>query len=314
LIRARIIIMMMMMMILTLKTRFYRLLRRCDPAYASRILVALRDKKVKEMMKKTKKKTAVTETEWPKHMLEALQRQENTRCCPGNVTISVAYSVRLPKIILEKPKLQLAAEVREEWRVEGVEPPSVSTLMTLIPANYVRAGNIDRENNVCVKHSNMQHMVRKLRPICPDLPRSSLELAGLMMCPPSKDNSLLKPLTWWRECALRTCPTCPKWEPPALAPDVLAVQLSVPQWGMAMDLRKGKEVHCLHPKILTVAEALELLGRQLEKFPTHIYKMFWQWESLEKAKAGLKPFELITEEDYQVLSSCLKGKRTILYN
>jgi hypothetical protein len=43
-----------------------------------------------------------------------------------------------------------------------------------------------------------------------------------------------------------------------------------------------------------------LLGRQLEKFPPHIFKMFWQWESLEKAKAALKPFQLITEEDYQV--------------
>ena len=59
-------------------------------------------------------------------------------------------------------------------------------------------------------------------------------------------------------------------------------------------------VHALHNKVYTVQEALSSLKAQMEVTPTHVYKMSMQWEALAKAKLNLKPFQLITEEDYQV--------------
>ena len=67
-----------------------------------------------------------------------------------------------------------------------------------------------------------------------------------------------------------------------------------------MDVRKGKEVYALHTKMFTVAEALELLKKQMEAMPAHLYKMAMMYEALEKAKANLKPGEILTLEDYQV--------------
>ena len=82
---------------------------------------------------------------------------------------------------------------------------------------------------------------------------------------------------------------------------MLAQPLVVPQWGMAMDERKQKEVHCLHPKVFTVASAFQDFERQLNDLPTHIFKMARQWEALARSKAALLPFGLILEKDYQVI-------------
>ena len=49
-----------------------------------------------------------------------------------------------------------------------------------------------------------------------------------------------------------------------------------------------------------MASALVELTKQMKKMPTHVFTMKWQWEALEKAKASLKPGQLISEEDFQV--------------
>ena len=72
---------------------------------------------------------------------------------------------------------------------------------------------------------------------------------------------------------------------------------------MFPDLRKNKDVHCLGAKVFTVEEAIKEYKRQLQSIPTHNYKMARQWEALARAKASLKPGELITEEDYQVCTA-----------
>ena len=74
----------------------------------------------------------------------------------------------------------------------------------------------------------------------------------------------------------------------------------VPQWGMAPDLRREKDIHCLHPVTFTVSEAFKELGRQADKMVTHLFKMTHQWEALARAKAALTPYHVIMEIDYQV--------------
>ena len=81
---------------------------------------------------------------------------------------------------------------------------------------------------------------------------------------------------------------------------MLDSQLAIPQWGNVYDARKKKDVHALHTKMFTVREALELLNKQMQQMPTHLYKMFTAYEALKRAIAGLKPGQLITLEDYQV--------------
>ena len=98
----------------------------------------------------------------------------------------------------------------------------------------------------------------------------------------------------------RTCTSCPAWRHPDLPEEVLDSQLAIPQWGNVYDARKKKDVHALHTKMFTVREALELLNKQMQQMPTHLYKMFTAYEALERAIAGLKPGQLITLEDYQV--------------
>ena len=167
------------------------------------MLVALKEGTIEELKRRKKRKTAVTETEWPERVREWLNLPNNTRMHPGKATVSVAHGVRKPKIWLQKTRRVLMEELREQYLDE--DPPSVSTLLTLIGKNYLRPGEGDRENNVCVKHSNMTHKVKKLRPLDPSLPTSSRELSGLVMCPPSETNvfSLQDPLTWKEACALR---------------------------------------------------------------------------------------------------------------
>ena len=171
--------------------------------YAPRVLAAMKDDRVEELKRKKKKWNAVTETAWPERVKAALLLPTNTRASPGKDSVSIAYGVRREKMILQKPKKQLMEELRALYRDE--DPPSVSTLLTLIPANFVRPTARDRQANACVKHSNLTHLSKALRPVLPSLPSASRELAGLVMCPPSETNvfSLLDPLTWRRECALR---------------------------------------------------------------------------------------------------------------
>ena len=171
--------------------------------FAKSVLVAMEKGDLEDIKKRKKKRTAVTETEWPTRIMEALMLQENTRMHPGKATCSVAYGVRKEKIWLRKTKRQFVEELRKKY--EDEDPPSVATLLTLIPKNFRRPGEKDRENNVCVKHSNMGHLTRKLRPALPSIPSSSRELSALVMCPPSDSNpySVLDPLTWNKECALR---------------------------------------------------------------------------------------------------------------
>jgi hypothetical protein len=85
---------------------------------------------------------------------------------------------------------------------------------------------------------------------------------------------------------------------------VLDSKLTIPQWGMAMDARKQREVFCLHHEVYTVEEALLAFSNKLQKMPTHVFKMTNQWEALARAKQNLQPFELITEEDFQVFIMC----------
>ena len=98
----------------------------------------------------------------------------------------------------------------------------------------------------------------------------------------------------------RSCTSCPAWEHPALPEEVLDSSIAIPQWGNVYDARKKKDVHALHTKMFTVREALELLSKQMEAMPTHLFKMFSAYEALERAIAGLKPGQILTLEDFQV--------------
>ena len=138
---------------------------RCSKNYAKRILTAVKDGTVEDVKKRKKQKTAITETEWPKRILDALLLQVHTRMQPGGATVSIAYGVKRPKIWMKKAKYQFLREVREQYPDETW--PSLSTLRQLIPANYLRPKEGDRENNVCVRHSNLEKQSKGLRPFIP---------------------------------------------------------------------------------------------------------------------------------------------------
>ena len=178
---------------------------RCSCNYAKRVLKAIEDGTVDDLKRRAKRKTAITETEWPERVIEALLLPTNSRAQPGNAFVSVAYGVRKPKMWLRKSKLKFVQELLAKYGDEAL--PSVSTMFTLIPKNYVQPGEGDRENNCCVGHSNMYHMSKNLRSVIPSLPSHSRELSCLVMCPASPSNlrDIWDPLTWRRECALRYC-------------------------------------------------------------------------------------------------------------
>ena len=176
---------------------------RCSKTYAKRILTAVKEGTVEDVKKRKKQKTAITETEWPQRILDALLLPVNTRMQPGTASVSIAYGVRRPKIWMRKPKYQFLREVREQYPEETW--PSLSTLRQLIPANYLRPKEGDRECNVCVRHSNLEKSSKAVRLWIPSLPVHSREQCALVMCPPSPSNvfSVMDPLTWRMECALR---------------------------------------------------------------------------------------------------------------
>jgi hypothetical protein len=175
--------------------------------YAKRLLTAIKENKVEEMKTKKTKKTAITESDWPRRVAAALQLPTNVRFNPGAGSVSLSYGKRASKVFMEKSKVVFVREVLAEYKELNPEEesPCMSSMLCLIPANYRQKKEADRENNVCPSHSNMDHLVGKLRPIVPSLPTSSKELSGLVMCPPSATNifSLAKPLTWNRACSLR---------------------------------------------------------------------------------------------------------------
>ena len=176
------------------------------------MLEAKSEGKEKELERRKRKKTVVTETEWPRRVQEALRDPNNVRMTPGKTSVSVAWKTRMPLILLTKTKREILDEVVMRYREEVGELgevedkiPSISTLLRLIPKNYRQPKESDRLNNVCVKHSNMSYLVQKVRAVVPTLPLSSRELAGLSMCPPTtaRPYTLLDPLTWPEECSLR---------------------------------------------------------------------------------------------------------------
>ena len=146
-------------------------LSRCDYEYAKKVLSAMKDGRLEDIKKRAKKRTAISEGVWPDRVREALQLQRNTRMVPGNRTVSMAYGVRRPLIHMRRSKIAMLKELREQYEHEG--PPSVSTLLTLIPANYKHPGEKDRECNCCVQHCNLWHCGKALRPLVPSLPVSS---------------------------------------------------------------------------------------------------------------------------------------------
>ena len=123
---------------------------RCSKTYAKRILTAVKEGTVEDVKKRKKQKTAITETEWPQRILDALLLPVNTRMQPGTASVSIAYGVRRPKIWMRKPKYQFLREVREQYPEETW--PSLSTLRQLIPANYLRPkeGDVSRPGVQCV--------------------------------------------------------------------------------------------------------------------------------------------------------------------
>ena len=56
-------------------------------------MTAVRDGTVEDMKKRAKQKTAITETEWPQRVLDALLLPVNTRMQPGTASVSIAYGV-----------------------------------------------------------------------------------------------------------------------------------------------------------------------------------------------------------------------------
>ena len=172
------------------------------------MLVAIKEGKVEEL-KVVKRRSSLSESEWPQRIAAALMLSENVRFNPGASSVSLSYGRRAPKIFMEKSKLVFVKELQEYYKeLDPAEHCFCRTsLLSLIPGNYRQTKEADRENNICPKHSNLSHLLKKVRPVVPSLPSSSTEIAGLAMCSPSAAQpfTLHKPLTWRKECALRYC-------------------------------------------------------------------------------------------------------------
>ena len=206
------------MIIITMTTVIIITISRSSHTFAKSVLVAMRDGQEEELKRRKVRRTAVTNTVWPERVMERLLLPTTSRTQPGGAKVSVAYGVTRPKMFLNLPKEDIVQQLREEYREEVPPPPSLSTLLTLIPANFLQPREADRESNVCVKHANITHLVMALRPVIPSLPVSSKELSSLVMCSPwhppmaaptpwhppmVRPYTTEDPLTWPTACALR---------------------------------------------------------------------------------------------------------------
>ena len=172
------------------------------------MLVAIKNGKVEEL-KVVKRRSSLLESDWPKRIAAALMLSENVRFNPGAGSVSLSYGNRAPKVFMEKSKLVFVKELQEYYKELNKDEHCFcrTSLLSLIPGNYRQTKEADRENNVCPKHSNLSHLLKKVRPVVPSLPSSSTEIAGMAMCAPSAAQpfTLHKPLTWRKECAIRYC-------------------------------------------------------------------------------------------------------------
>ena len=90
--------------------------------------------------------------------LRYLERQENSRECPGE-TISVSRNKRLPKFLLNHSKKKIASA----FLVENPDiKASTSVLLRDWPANFKTPSNRDLVRNACPKHANIRHLVTAL--------------------------------------------------------------------------------------------------------------------------------------------------------
>ena len=119
--------------------------------YAKRILEAIKGGDVESLYTRARRKDSVKSSIWPQLLADFAKDPLNSRSCPGQERVTIAYRRSAPKYLLRRPrKIVIAAFLRNNPTCEF----SASVLNREFPVNVISGTARDLARNCCPIHSN----------------------------------------------------------------------------------------------------------------------------------------------------------------
>ena len=124
----------------------------CSRYFARRIITAVDEGKEDELLKRQKRRDAVSK-EVIEEFHEFLEQPEISRNCPGQ-TKSVGYGKREPLYLLKASKEAIVEQFRSQQPVRY----KTRVLMNLFPKNFCVPRSNHRSRNVCPLHAELHNV------------------------------------------------------------------------------------------------------------------------------------------------------------
>lgn len=228
-----------------------------------------------------------------KRIKEFLERDENSRMCPGKKDFVVKNKLKKQKRILLGSLKNLHKKFVDEKNGEI----SYVTFCRLKPFWIVYPKNQDRETCACVKHANMSLIVKKLyfnrciNFVTPD------EIIKNIVC--NQD---------FKECMFGACKECKnkkKFEDKVINNNVnMNRPIYFEQWTNIKEERQIKNKQVTIRRTVkksmfgTVEKLIDLLHSKLTDYKKHVFVMRHQLKELRQRKQSIKADELILHVDF----------------
>lgn len=220
---------------------------------------------------------------------EFLERDCNSKMCPGKKDFVKYGKFKKQKRLLLDTLYNLHKKFTEER--ENIKI-SYASFRRHKPFWIVSPRNKDRETCACVKHANIDLMIKRLFALQLVETGSSEELINKVVCDPTK-----------KDCMFGRCATCNIKQYKCKLRELHA-PITFQQWQTVKEKKtiKGKEREIKRTVKLErediVQNAFKTLNLQLHSFKRHVFTMRHQSEQLRQKKLSLGPDEILIQVDF----------------
>ena len=121
----------------------------------TQVLQAIEDNEVEKLYNRAQRADAIKTTQWPQLLSDFAKDPRNSRTCPGQERVRVAFKVYAPKYLLRRPReVVIKAFLQNHPDCEY----SHSILNREFPTNVITGSARDLARNCCPIHSNAGNM------------------------------------------------------------------------------------------------------------------------------------------------------------
>lgn len=219
-----------------------------------------------------------------KNVLRFLQDDENSRMCPGKKDHKKGYQKRL---LLDSMKV-----LHQKYKSKYSSHISYSTFLRLRPTWIVQPKMTDRDTCMCVKHSNFEYILYKMKQLKIIRCMKFDSVCSLLCCNINR-----------KECMYRQCPTCSARKI-TLDTSLIDEPVTFCQWKRVVEKRNIKQVEktvqrMIKEKIHTnTKEMMSAFEEQLTPFLKHHFNMRHQYNKIREKVENLSDNEALLRIDF----------------